>query len=225
MPLLPISRPDLSSPEFASPSLLYSAPSIILYISSRQSLGPGSLYITQEHIYWISNVPSGPALCLDYYSLIMHALSSDTAGSFPHPCIFCQIETGQEEDYTGDDGADDEADNENDEKAAEQAVLDNPSSVSQLRFVAPAQDQLEAIFSALSAGAELNPDPPKDGAEEEGNFFFDVNSMVTADMIRAQMGDQEDDEEDDEDDDQAAGGEIFTANDTNQDADQMEEGQ
>ena len=57
---------------------------------ARVNYGSGTLFLTTEHITWISASEADKALSFHWRSVLMHAVSRDTS-SFPHPCIYCQV--------------------------------------------------------------------------------------------------------------------------------------
>jgi len=52
-------------------------------------------------------------------------------------------------------------------------------SLSELRFVPSSLEALSGIYSAFSAGAEMNPDPPGSDDEDMGDFFFNEEEVKT----------------------------------------------
>lgn len=52
-------------------------------------------------------------------------------------------------------------------------------SLSELRFVPTSLAAVTSVYTAFSAGAEMNPDPPGSDDEGHGDFFFDEDEVKT----------------------------------------------
>mmetsp|Transcript_4115 Transcript_4115/g.6177 ORF Transcript_4115/g.6177 Transcript_4115/m.6177 type:complete len:212 (+) Transcript_4115:150-785(+) len=175
---------------------------VSLALGVRKQLGTGTLFVTSRRLIWIKDDdpsctdPNGEeqvAIDIDIPEVILHAITRDP-DSYPTPCVYCQL--------NGSENFEDEEIEEEDDEL----------------FIVPSKDEeLTAIFNALSHAAMMNPDPPEDG-EEEGHdeFIYNYDEVALgAEQARildhlesvfvaptdAQLNDmQENDNEDDDDD-------------------------
>ncbi|KAH9610391.1 hypothetical protein KSS87_018488 [Heliosperma pusillum] len=142
--------------------LMHSQEGVSIVLGSRLAEASGTLYITSKQVIWLSDVDVSKGYAVDFVSITLHAISRDPEG-YPSPCIYTQIETG-------DDGDDDEDDDE------------GPSEISktkEMRLVPSDPNQLETLFNVFCEGAELNPEPMamEGGDEEEHNWIFSADQL------------------------------------------------
>ena len=128
--------------------------------------GEGELVITTRHVIWLSSADAEKGYKVDFPTISLHAISRDL-GSFPMPCVYCQLDIEQEcmQDYGG-GGGDGDA-----QGAEEDEDTDEPSGVSEARFVPAAEAELEAIFKVFCDCALLNPSDEEESADGDGGFF------------------------------------------------------
>eukprot|EP00823_Brevimastigomonas_motovehiculus_P008417 TRINITY_DN76_c7_g1_i1.p1 TRINITY_DN76_c7_g1~~TRINITY_DN76_c7_g1_i1.p1 ORF type:complete len:222 (+),score=92.56 TRINITY_DN76_c7_g1_i1:77-742(+) len=122
-----------------------------LYLEATKTEGKGTLYITSKNVIWISSDKSDFGYSFDYPFLSLHAISRDSE-SFKSPCIYCQFDIGEDEE-----------------------------KVSEARFVPSDDKHLDELFEAFSKAAEMNPDPVKEGDNEEGGDEFIYAPTVNED--------------------------------------------
>lgn len=118
--------------------------------------GTGSLYIAESQVTWMSQ--AGAGFCLEYPKICLHAISRDVS-SFPHECLYLQVEGKLIDDDQGSNSS-----SENDD------VDDMP--VTEVRFVPDDKGALEAMYTALSHCQTLHPDPEDIDSDEEGEEGF-----------------------------------------------------
>ena len=133
--------------------VLLQTPSTKLLVND-QELGTATLYITENNVIWGGGVrPSGgpaPTISLLYPSISLHAVQRE-----PSPALYLVLnyelrlpelssESGSGDANEPDDDEDFDAD-------------DQP--ITQLRFVPQNENDLQAIYSAMSQGQSLHPDP------------------------------------------------------------------
>eukprot|EP01089_Gocevia_fonbrunei_P021711 TRINITY_DN8528_c0_g1_i1.p1 TRINITY_DN8528_c0_g1~~TRINITY_DN8528_c0_g1_i1.p1 ORF type:complete len:179 (-),score=39.94 TRINITY_DN8528_c0_g1_i1:42-578(-) len=97
------------------------------------SKGNGNLYITTKHVIWLSVEDANLGYSMDYYHILIHAVSTDTS-SFPFPCIYSQLSS-------------------DDEEYNECRFVPGNHSL----------DSVNLIYNAMCEGAALNPDPEEEG--------------------------------------------------------------
>lgn len=157
--------------------VLLQTPSTKLLVND-QELGTATLYITENNVIWGGGVrPSGvaaPTISLLYPSISLHAIQRE-----PSPALYLVLnyelrlpelinETGGGDANEADDDEDFDAD-------------DHP--ITQIRFIPQNENDLQAMYSAMSQGQSLHPDPTDevddddpymDGEEfEEGEDEFE----------------------------------------------------
>lgn len=133
-------------------------PGVELFIGGASSSGKGVLFITTRYarpflrfantdrnVVWLNDADANKSLSVGFRSIVIHAIAKDTA-TFPHPCIYCQLDGG---------------DNEEDE-------------IRELRFVPTPDVSLEGIYALMNECAALNPDSDADDDDDEDgdNFFW-----------------------------------------------------
>ncbi|KAG6499616.1 hypothetical protein ZIOFF_039406 [Zingiber officinale] len=98
---------------------MYVLHGVAVALGSRPLESPGSLYVTAKYqcriahflswcfclmriapcrrVIWLSDPDRGKGYTVDFLSLSLHAVSRDRE-AYPFPCIYTQIETGDEDD-------------------------------------------------------------------------------------------------------------------------------
>ncbi|KAL9373084.1 hypothetical protein Peur_035328 [Populus x canadensis] len=135
--------------------------SIVIGNGSPES--PGTLYISTKKVVWLSDVDRTKGYAVDFLSISLHAVSRDPE-AYPSPCIYTQIETGEDEDES--EGTDSECSD----------ALDL-SKVTEMRLVPSDPSQLDTLFQVFCECAELNPEPVEDN-EEEHNWIFSADQLA-----------------------------------------------
>eukprot|EP00903_Cladosiphon_okamuranus_P010146 g9607.t1 len=131
---------------------------VTLAFSPENPEGVGSLTITTTRVVWLSSEDQSKAFDFDVAYICLHAISKDP-GTFPTPCIYCQLAV-EEEDVL---------------KEAFFSPSDGEGAT------------LQALFDAFSKAAELNPEPGEEAGEEpqaEGELVFDHGSALSAEQAR-----------------------------------------
>ncbi|CAD21589.1 Methylosome subunit pICln [Caenorhabditis elegans] len=142
------------------------------------SLGNGTLYITDSAVIWISSAAGTKGFSVAYPAIVLHAISTDVS-VFPSEHIFVMVDqrksvrrrrrapvlrTIQEDDeqrgleLAAAELEDEESDDDEEEPALE------------IRFVPDDKDSLSQIYHQIAVGQEENPeedDPMYDDEEEE----------------------------------------------------------
>ncbi|KAG6536363.1 hypothetical protein ZIOFF_001417 [Zingiber officinale] len=88
-------RPRLDSDD--SEELMHVFLGVAVALGSRPLESPGTLYVTTRRVIWLSDADRGKGYAVDFLSLSLHAVSRDRE-AYPFPCIYTQIETGDEDD-------------------------------------------------------------------------------------------------------------------------------
>eukprot|EP00455_Lapot_gusevi_P047625 TRINITY_DN6467_c0_g1_i2.p1 TRINITY_DN6467_c0_g1~~TRINITY_DN6467_c0_g1_i2.p1 ORF type:complete len:203 (-),score=63.00 TRINITY_DN6467_c0_g1_i2:44-622(-) len=105
----------------------------------------GDLFITSRQVIWLSSQDASKGFALDFPSISIHAVCRDP-DSYPLPCIYCQLDLGDEEE------------------------------INEVRFVPSDAETLDILFHSFSEGASLNPDPEDEGAGDFYYNADEVNS-------------------------------------------------
>ncbi|KAK4783769.1 hypothetical protein SAY86_018137 [Trapa natans] len=146
--------------------LMHVQPAVSIVLASCPPESPGTLYISTKQVIWLSDVDRNKGYSVDFLSLSLHAVSRDPE-AYPSPCIYAQIETGDDED-------------ESDSSDSESTETLNLSKIKEMRLVPSDNDQLDTLFDIFCECAELNPEPcdEEGGGEGEGNnWAFSVDQM------------------------------------------------
>jgi len=113
--------------------------------ATKPVIGSGKFIVTSKRVLWLGVGES--AFDFDVPYIALHAITRDP-DSYPKPCIYCQLDC---EEDCGEESDEDETE-----------ILDE-------MFLAPSSEEnLQAMFNALSAAALNNPDPLEDW-EQEGD--------------------------------------------------------
>ncbi|KAH8492531.1 hypothetical protein H0E87_021920 [Populus deltoides] len=134
--------------------------SIVIGNGSPES--PGTLYISTKKVVWLSDVDGTKGYAVDFLSISLHAVSRDPE-AYPSPCIYTQIETGEDED-------------ESEVSDSECSDALDLSKVTEMRLVPSDPSQLDTLFQVFCECAELNPEPVEDN-EEEHNWIFSADQL------------------------------------------------
>ncbi|XP_010444049.1 PREDICTED: chloride conductance regulatory protein ICln isoform X3 [Camelina sativa] len=153
--------------------LMHVQPSVAVALGNRPVESPGTLYITSRKLIWLSDVDMAKGYAVDFLSISLHAVSRDPE-AYSSPCIYAQIEVGEDED-------DDDSDTESTE------VLDL-SKIREMRLVPSDSTQLETMFDVFCECAELNPEPVEEEEEEEESGH---NWVFSADQMDVRGGDED----------------------------------
>ncbi|OMO98046.1 Nucleotide-sensitive chloride conductance regulator [Corchorus olitorius] len=146
--------------------LVHVQPSVSVALGNRAPESPGTLYITTKQVVWLSEVDRAKGYAVDFLSLSLHAVSTDPE-SYPSPCIYTQIETGDDEDNSEDSDSDCNE------------VLDL-AKVTEMRLIPSDASQLDTLFQIFCECAELNPEPIEEGEEEGHNWIFSADQLGEA---------------------------------------------
>lgn len=161
------------SSNFSAPveGILLETPSTKLLIND-QELGTASLYITENNVVWGGGVrPAGgaaPSINLLYPNISLHAIQREP---FAALYMVLNYELGFPELAPA--GGDAAADDDDDDFDAD----DQP--ITQLRFVPASEGDLQAMYSAMSQGQALHPDPA-DEPYMDGEEFDDAEEFEDA---------------------------------------------
>ncbi|CAK7337082.1 unnamed protein product [Dovyalis caffra] len=136
---------------------------VSIAIGNRSPESPGTLYISTKKVVWLSDVDRTKGYAVDFLSISLHAVSRDPE-AYSSPCIYTQIETGEDEEES--EGSDSECSD----------ALDL-SKVTEMRLVPSDPSQLDSLFRIFCECAELNPEPIED-AEEEHNWIFSADQLT-----------------------------------------------
>lgn len=130
-----------------------------------QDLGTGLLKIDENEVRWEGE--EGRLLSLCYPSIVLHAISRDTA-AFPHHCIFLLWERPLEP------------------PAAEDG--EEETMTTELRLVPPDADCLEGMFETISEFQKLYPDPELSDSEGEGEEEGESVDLASGDFFTTPEG-------------------------------------
>eukprot|EP01111_Echinosteliopsis_oligospora_P017895 TRINITY_DN793_c0_g1_i1.p1 TRINITY_DN793_c0_g1~~TRINITY_DN793_c0_g1_i1.p1 ORF type:complete len:199 (-),score=66.51 TRINITY_DN793_c0_g1_i1:59-655(-) len=148
--------------------MLYQHPHTSFYIQANNiSEGDGTLFITSKRVIWMDGQSKGYVIDFPYISL--HAISRDTS-HFPHPCIYCQLDSDSEPVQEDSDDDDENGGTMTDDVSNDVDL----STISEARYVVSDPASLGTVFDAFSRGAAMNPDSEQEG---EGDFFYDQEEI------------------------------------------------
>ncbi|KAG6495065.1 chloride conductance regulatory protein ICln-like [Zingiber officinale] len=150
-------RPLLESDD--GEELMHVEPGVAVALGSRPMESPGTLYVTSRRVIWLSDADKEKGYAVDFLSLSLHAVSRDPE-TYPFPCIYTQIEIGDE----------DEESESSDSESNDDLEL---SKVTEMRLLPSDAGKLDTLFDIFCQCAELNPEPHQEGEEENTWFFGD----------------------------------------------------
>lgn len=144
--------------------LMHVQPGVSIVLSNRPPESPGTLYISSTKVVWLSDVDREKGYAVDFLSISLHAVSRDPE-AYPSPCIYTQIETGDDENVDESEDSDSECN----------GTLDL-SKITEMRLVPSDPSQLDHLFEIFCECAELNPEPIEE-EEEEHNWISSVDQL------------------------------------------------
>ncbi|KAF9583126.1 hypothetical protein BGW38_010200 [Lunasporangiospora selenospora] len=127
----------------------HTQPNVTLHVTpvSRLIQHPGTLYITDECLYFFSEASNNTGFSISYPSIIIHAIARE---SLVGPNIYCQLE-GTLESASASNGANGHTDGAEDEDEDEDDILE-------LSFAPADVSSLDTIYEHLSYCASLHQD-------------------------------------------------------------------
>ncbi|XXG77817.1 hypothetical protein AAC387_Pa08g1895 [Persea americana] len=136
--------------------LMLVQPSVAIVLGNRQPEPPGTLYISTKKVVWLSDTDREKGYAVDFLSVSLHAVSRDPE-AYTSPCIYTQIDVGEDEESEGSDS-----------ECNENLEL---SKITEMRLVPSDPNQLDTLFEIFCECAELNPEPVEESGEENEWFF------------------------------------------------------
>ncbi|XP_024963506.1 chloride conductance regulatory protein ICln isoform X4 [Cynara cardunculus var. scolymus] len=146
--------------------LMHVQPSVSIVLGNRPPESPGTLYISTKQVVWLSDTERTKGYAVDFLSVSLHAVSRDPE-AFSSPCIYTQIDTGDEDDES--ESSDSESN----------GTLDL-SKITEMRLVPSDPNQLDTLFEVFCECAELNPEPVVEEDEQEHNWIFSADQLGPA---------------------------------------------
>ncbi|XP_024963503.1 chloride conductance regulatory protein ICln isoform X1 [Cynara cardunculus var. scolymus] len=150
--------------------LMHVQPSVSIVLGNRPPESPGTLYISTKQVVWLSDTERTKGYAVDFLSVSLHAVSRDPE-AFSSPCIYTQIDTGDEDDES--ESSDSESN----------GTLDL-SKITEMRLVPSDPNQLDTLFEVFCECAELNPEPVVEALfsedEQEHNWIFSADQLGPA---------------------------------------------
>ncbi|KAK1273501.1 Chloride conductance regulatory protein ICln [Acorus gramineus] len=141
--------------------LMHVQPGVSVALGNRAAdSSSGTLFISTKRVVWLSDVDRSKGYGVDFVSVSLHAVSRDPE-AYSSPCIYCQIDRGDNADEES-DGSDSECDGDLD-----------LSKVSEMRLIPSDPNQLDNLFNIFCECAALNPEPGEEAEEENGWIFGD----------------------------------------------------
>ncbi|XP_023938309.2 methylosome subunit pICln [Bicyclus anynana] len=165
------------SSSFAAPveGVLYESPLTKLLVNN-QELGTATLYITENNVVWGGGVGAtggnSPTISLLYPTISLHAVQRE-----PSPALYMvlnyELRLPELTQQGGGDAQNDEDDDEDDDFDAD------THPITQLRFIPQNEADLNPMYSAMSQGQGLHPDPADEVDDEDpymdGEEFDDAD--------------------------------------------------
>ncbi|XP_076940961.1 chloride conductance regulatory protein ICln-like isoform X2 [Bidens hawaiensis] len=148
----------------AGEEVMHVQPNVSIVLGNRPPESPGTLYISTKQVVWLSDTDRTKGYEVDFLSVSLHAVSRDPE-AFESPCLYTQIDTGDEEDES--ESCDSEASD----------TLDL-SKITEMRLVPSDPTKLDTIFNIFCQCAELNPEPVEE--EEQHNWIFSADQLGAA---------------------------------------------
>ncbi|KAL4574873.1 hypothetical protein LXL04_021713 [Taraxacum kok-saghyz] len=144
--------------------LMHVQPAVAIALGNRPPESPGTLYISTKKVVWLSDTERTKGYAVDFLSVSLHAVSRDPE-AFSSPCIYTQIDTGDE----------DEESESSDSDSNEPLDL---SKITEMRLVPSDHTQLDALFDIFCECAELNPELVEENENEpEHNWIFSADQL------------------------------------------------
>jgi hypothetical protein len=187
----------------AGEELRYSTPAKLLLKS--KECGCGNIYITTQRVSWIRDTTdesaSASALAagfdIRYNDILLHAVCRD-ASACAQPCIFAQIEPTARPDSDDEEMHDETAAeaSPNTVAASRSPITDRDVATADELFIIPSTAaDVDQLFSAMSACAELHPDEDDDedmdgdGGANIMNLLSGAGEWFTANNAAASAAD------------------------------------
>ncbi|KAM7266545.1 hypothetical protein ACFE04_004442 [Oxalis oulophora] len=152
--------------------LTHVQPAVSVVFDNRSPETLGTLYITTRQVIWLSEEDKDKGYAVDFLSITLHAVSRDPE-AYPSPCIYAQIETDDDGDFSEDSDSDSES----------SGILDL-SKVTEMRLVPSDPTQVDTLFEVFCECAELNPEPTGEDEEEGSNWILSAdqtdNNLIAA---------------------------------------------
>lgn len=145
--------------------LMHIMPAVGIVFDNRPPEFPGTLYISSRQVVWLSDVDMAKGYAVDFLSMSLHAVSTDPE-AYSSPCLYIQIDTGDDE----------ESHNSDSECHGEESENLDLAAVKEMRLVPSNPNELETLFEIFCQCAELNPEPTGDD-EEEHNWYFSADQL------------------------------------------------
>ncbi|KAL0541992.1 hypothetical protein IC582_022077 [Cucumis melo] len=146
--------------------LMHVLPAVGIVFDNRPPEFPGTLYVSSRQVVWLSDANMAKGYAVDFLSMSLHAVSTDPE-AYPSPCLYVQIDTGDDE----------ELENSDSECHGEESENFDLTAVREMRLVPSNPNELETLFEIFCQCAELNPEPNGDEEEEEHNWFFGADQL------------------------------------------------
>ncbi|KAJ0170439.1 hypothetical protein K1T71_013810 [Dendrolimus kikuchii] len=153
------------SSNFSAPveGILYQGPATKLIVND-QELGTATLYVTENNVIWGGGTSAlggnSPTISLLYPSISLHAIQRE-----PSPALYMLLNYELRlPELTQQSGSGDANEDDDDDFDAEE------QPVTQLRFVPQNENDLQAMYSAMTQGQSLHPDPT-DEVDEDDNYM------------------------------------------------------
>lgn len=143
--------------------LMHVQPAVAIVLGNRPPESPGTLYISTKQVIWLSDSEMAKGYAVDFISVSLHAISRDPE-AFSSPCIYTQIDTGDEEE------------DESESSDSESNVTLDLSKITEMWLVPSDPNQLDALFEVFCECAELNPEPVEED-EQEHNWIFSADQL------------------------------------------------
>lgn len=152
------------SSAFSAPAegILLQQPSVKLLIND-QELGTGTLFITEQNVTWGGGVltagGAAPTISLQYPTISLHAIQRE-----PTPALYMVLNYELRLPELGIVGGSGDANEDDDDFDAEE------TPITQLRFLPQSENDLQPLYSAMSQGQALHPDP-QDEVDDEDSYM------------------------------------------------------
>ncbi|XP_040865167.1 chloride conductance regulatory protein ICln isoform X1 [Glycine max] len=138
--------------------LMQVQPGIDIVLGDLPRQSPGTLYITNKQVIWVSDVDKTKGYAVDFLCISLHAVSRDPE-AYPLPCLYTQIDTGEADD----DHSDSESNH----------IQQDLSHITEMRLIPSDPTQLDSLFAIFCQCAELNPEP-NDG---QYSFYIQIDTL------------------------------------------------
>ncbi|PWA55687.1 ICln [Artemisia annua] len=138
-------------------------PNVSIVLGNHAPESNGTLYISSKQVVWLSDADRAKGYAVDFVSVSLHAVSRDPE-AFESPCIYTQIDTGDEDDES-----------ESSDSESSETPMDL-SKITEMRLVPSDPTQLDTIFEVFCECAELNPEPVEE-EEEPHNWIFSADQL------------------------------------------------